>query len=128
MTKHFLRSIMVGFCIFTATLIVAYITFTYANRITSERATEALSESLPISASATSPLSGGEVLTADYYLARCNENGLAVYAVNDETEEFLYTLDIRLEDISKTELDELKLGVILKDKQALASFEEDFTS
>ena len=128
MTKKLLRSMMVGFCVFIATIIIAYLTFMYAYRFSTEMATDALGTTTATASEALVPLSPGEVINVDYYLAKYTGNSLAIYAICEDKEEFLYTLDARIEDISAEELNGLKDGIILPDKQSLASFEEDFTS
>ncbi len=128
MTKKLLRSMMIGFCVFITTIIIAYISFMYAYRFSVERTTEALSPETSALAETLVPLSPNDVIKIEHYLARYTGDSLAIYAVCEDKEEFLYTLDARIEDISTEELNELKEGIILPDKQALASFEEDFTS
>ena len=119
---------MIGFCVFITTIIIAYITFMYAYRFSVERTTEALVAETPALAETLVPLSPNDVINIEYYLARYTGDSLAIYAVCEDKEEFLYTLDARIEDISTEELNELREGIILPNKQALASFEEDFTS
>lgn len=69
-----------------------------------------------------------KTINPDYFIARYNGTHLSVFSVSEGKEEFLYTLNVRIEDISPTELNELKNGITLPNKEALASFEEDFTS
>ena len=128
MTKKLLRSMMIGFCVFITTIIIAYIAFMYAYRFSVGRTTEALGAETSALAETLVPLSPDDVINIDHYLARYTGDNLAIYAVCEDKEEFLYTLDARIEDISTEELNELKAGIVLSDKQALASFEEDFTS
>ena len=128
MTKKLLRSMMIGFCVFITTIIIAYISFMYAYRFSAKRTTEALGAETSVLAETLVPLSPNEVINIKHYLARYTGESLAIYAVCEDKEEFLYTLDARIEDISAQELDKLKEGIILSDRQALASFEEDFTS
>lgn len=127
MTKKLIRSIMIGFCVFAATVIIAYFTCMATYRISAQRAAKALAASEPTVSAEPSNLSTAEP-SLSYYIARLDGRNLSVYSCTSGKEEFLYTLDARIEDISEQELTELKKGIILKDKQALASFEEDFTS
>lgn len=127
MTKKALRNIMVCFCVFIFTIIVAYIASMYSYNLTLEKASEVIGTSAPDHAT-LKPLKDDDLIAVNHYVARYNGEYLAIYAATNDNEEFLYTLDARIEDISKEELEELIHGIILPDKQALASFEEDFTS
>ncbi len=129
MTKKMLRSAMIGFCVFTATIIIAYFTITAAYNTSARRAAEALAPTeQTASAEESVPLTSSDITPAEYYLAKYDNGSLNVYACSADSEEFLYTLDVRIEDISKEELSRLSEGIRLEDKQALASFEEDFSS
>lgn len=129
MTKRLLRSAMIGFCVFIATIIVAYFTFTTAYRTTAHKAAEALAPAeQTVAAEEEVPLAESDITAVKYYLAKYDGTNLAIYACSDKGNEFLYTLDVRIKDISADELNRLSAGIRLDDKQALASFEEDFSS
>ncbi len=129
MINRFFKSIMVGFCVFITTAAIAYIACLCIWNFSVKEAAETLSRTEPaVAAEATVALNPGDVIAADYYIARYDGHTLSIYACSGEREEFLYTLDARIEDISIQELEELKRGIVLSDKYALASFEEDFTS
>lgn len=128
MINRFFKSIMVGFCVFIITSLIAYITFLYMWKSSATKIADTLIEATPAAAESFSSFDPNEIIIADYYVARYDGNTLSIYARTGESEEFLYTLDARIEDISPTELTQLKDGIILHDKQALAAFEEDFTS
>ena len=119
---------MVGLCVFITTAAIAYISFLCIWNFSTKKATSALLKSEPESVEASVPLPSDMVIKADYYIARYDNDTLSIYAISGDAEEFLYSLDARIEDISKNELEQLKKGIALMDKQALASFEEDFTS
>ena len=127
MTKKFLRSLTVGFCVFVATAIVAAIAYTSAVK-TAGSAVRLSQTEQPVTAAPPEPLSAADVIAADYYLARCEGGSIAIYACSDGGEEFLYTIDVRIEDIPPDELALLRSGITLTDRHALASFEEDFGS
>ena len=128
MTKQSLKSIMTGFCVFVATAIIFWLIYMVSVGTSAEKALEGLAaEEQSVSAS-SKPLSKDDIIYADYYLARCEGNTLSVYACSDGNEEFLYTIDVRIEDLSPDDLLSLQTGVILNDRQSLASFEEDFGS
>ncbi len=128
MINRFFKSIMVGFCVFIITALVAYIAFMYMWKTSATKVAGSLIEVTPAAAESFSPLDPDEIIPADYYVARYDGNTLSIYARSGESEEFLYTLDARIEDISPEELALLREGIVLDGKQALASFEEDFTS
>ncbi len=128
MTKKLIRSIMIGFCVFVTALIISYITLSAAYKSSIKKASEALSPIEQNVSAETGSFSSQTTSLSNYYLARFNGETLAIYICNGDNEEFLYTLDARIEDISERELSQLKEGILLPDKQALASFEEDFTS
>ena len=128
MINRFLKSIMVGFCVFIITALVAYLAFMYMWKSSASKAAGAFIEATPAAAESFSPLAPDETIPADYYVARYDGSTLSIYAGSGDHEEFLYTLDARIEDISSAELALLRKGIILHDRQALASFEEDFTS
>ena len=112
MTKKFIRNTMIGFCVFIAVIIITYVAVTYLYKASA--------------AKTAAPLTEDDVTDCEYYLARFNGKGISIFACSNGNEEFLYTIDVRAEDISTDELTKLKEGIILSDKQALASFEEDF--
>lgn len=129
MKNRFLKSIMVGFCVFITTAVIAYAACMCIWHLSVKEATDALSDAEPaVAAEASLPLAHEDIIKTDCYIARYDGNALSIYALCGEKEEFLYTLDARIEDISFTELEQLREGIVLADKQALASFEEDFTS
>ncbi|MDO5311679.1 MAG: hypothetical protein Q4E94_07195, partial [Clostridia bacterium] len=74
------------------------------------------------------PAAADAAVDAESYIARIDGDVLAIYAVTDGREEFLYNLNVRIQDISESEKRLLRDGVAIADRQALASFEEDFTS
>lgn len=127
MIKKLIRGTVVCLFIFTISLSAFFISYKIAYRKSFNRLSETFSHSGIIPSSATEN-SNHEIINPDYFIARYNGTNLSVYAVSDGKEEFLYTLSVRIEDISDNELSELKKGVTLSNKQALASFEEDFTS
>lgn len=127
MTKKLIRSAMIGFCVFVLTVAIAYFVCTTAYRMSAEKSSDTV---MPIEREVeaeTEPQSIGAT-PESYYMARFDGENLSVYACAGGSEEFMYTLDVRIEDIAQSELEQLRSGVVLRDKQALASFEEDFTS
>lgn len=64
----------------------------------------------------------------DYYVARLDGNIINIYISDGGHEEFLYGIDVYVKDIPYNDVKMLSEGVKLYSKQALTSFEEDFTS
>lgn len=125
MTERVLKNIMASICVFLTVVIAAYVLYGYIYQ-NAEPAAETAADVRAASDSKSddntaAPDNGG-------YIARINDNTLAIYAVKDGREEFLYNLKVRLEDISDAEKQNLTVGIRLSNKKALASFEEDFTS
>ncbi len=127
MKNSLLRSLSIGFCVFAATILIALISFFVSYRISAKKAAEAIASAEKLVNAEDKPRSLSEI-TADYYLAVLEDESVLLYACTENSEEFLYAIDIPITEISSTELEQLKKGIILKDKAALASFEEDFTS
>ncbi|MEG2669359.1 MAG: hypothetical protein RR957_02750, partial [Oscillospiraceae bacterium] len=78
--------------------------------------------------SQTVPVHEEDVRVIDHYLARLDGDVVSVYICGNFGEEFLYNLDVYLNDLPKGDIEKLKAGVVLKTKQELTSFEEDYTS
>lgn len=129
MTVKILRSIMIGVCVFLSVIIIAYVSLTYIYRQAENRAAKALlTIDTPATAETSEAPAANAVDAIGLYIARIDGDALAIYAVTDGREEFLYNLNVRIQDISEDEQRLLREGITLADKQALASFEEDFTS
>lgn len=127
MFKKLIRGTILCLSVFTITVLTFFISYKIAYKKSFGRISETFSPSGYYSSNATEN-SSHKIINPDYFIARYNGTNLSVYAVSDGNEEFLYTLSVRIEDIAESELLELKKGITLSDKQALASFEEDFTS
>jgi len=65
----------------------------------------------------------------DYYLVRSHLNNVAIYEVyTNGAQSFIRTLEIDLSLLRAQDKAAFDEGIILKDKQSLASLIEDFTS
>ena len=120
--KMRIRNIMIGFCVFVGTCIIGIAAYRAGDM--ADDKTNAVTEDIV----STEKAEKKDDTEADYYIARIEENVLVVYASRDGKDEFMYTLDVRIEDIAADEIGWLEEGVVLDDRQSLASFEEDFTS
>ncbi len=129
MLKKLIRSLILSISVFMTTILIFFVGYKIAYKKSINRMYEAFSPAEQLTSAKTEePLSDREIISPDYFIARYDGRSLSVYSVSDGKEEFLYTLNVRIEDISQEELYELKNGITLPTKQALASFEEDFTS
>ncbi len=128
MLSNLLKRLAIGVGIFTAVILFCII----VSRITYKNSLDKLNSALPPSNQAVS-VSASESdehtsETADCFYAKLEGENISIYSISGDKNEFMYSLKIQVKDISEKELEELKKGIILKDRQALASFEEDFTS
>ena len=121
---------MAGVCVFLTVVIAAYVLYGYIRQDGEHGTAEPTAEIAADVRAASDSKSDDNAAVPDSggYIARINDNALAIYAVKDGREEFLYNLKVRLEDISDAEKQNLTAGIRLSNKKALASFEEDFTS
>lgn len=125
MKGNFVRNTITGFCVFAVVTIILYIAAVYAAKLSAYKPTALPEETA--AAEASNLLTEEEIAACDFYMARFDGKGIAIFACSDKGEEFLYTINIRPTDISAEELNILKNGVLLESKEALASFEEDFS-
>ncbi len=130
MVKKIFKSLSVGLIVFMAAILCGYISYVITLRYQTELLTD-MAEKDKVSAAANLsalPLSETEPILVDYYIARLEDNKINIYISSDQKEAFLYSLDIYEADFPKEDMEKLRNGVILKNKQELTSFEEDFTS
>lgn len=128
MLSNLLKRLAVGVGVFIAVILFCII----VSKITYKNSLDKLNSQLPpsnqaVSASANESTERKEE-NADCFYAKLEGENISIYSISGDKNEFMYSLRIQVKDISEKELEELKKGIILKDRQALASFEEDFTS
>ncbi len=132
MAKKLFKSLTMGVVVFAAAIFLGYLAYTVTYRYQTKKIREAMTPEDFVSAAPayreTNPEATGETLYVEYYLARLENNTIAVYMVSKEEVSFLYHLDVYTGNFPAAELLRLKEGVILKNRQELASFEEDYTS
>ena len=88
-----------------------------------------MSETAPEADAAPSPSAD----LNEYYIARLNGDDIGIYLVcqkngEEPKEKFLYSFDVYRGGIPESDISDLTRGIILKDRESLASFEEDFGS
>lgn len=127
MARRFFKSITLGIIVFAAAVLVGYLAYVVTYRYQMQRVNEAVIPHAADMAEAA-PASGKQSVTVDYYLARLENRDIAVYMVSDGQETFLYRLGVYTANLPAEDLLRLKEGVVLRTRQDLASFEEDYTS
>ena len=129
--KKVFKSLTMGIIVFATAILVGYLAYTATYRYQTQKIQEKMmTEDLVSAASAQEngvPVTG-ETLWVEYYLAKLENNDIAIYMVAEDEVEFLYRLDIYTGNFPAEELLRLKKGVVLKNRQELAAFEEDYTS
>ncbi len=88
-----------------------------------------ISDAAPVTPEPAAPSSG----PSEYYIARLNGDDICIYLVYQKPgeaarEKFLYSFDVYRGGIPESDISDLTRGIILKDRESLASFEEDFGS
>ncbi len=127
MAKKVWKSLTMGAVVFLTALLVGYLAYLATYHYQTEKLKESMDMALATPASqGTVPTE--ELIRVEYYLARLENHQIAIYAVSQAEERFLYTLDVYTGNFPANELLRLREGVALKNRQELASFEEDYTS
>ncbi len=127
MAKKLLKSLTMGLVVFATALLVGYLAYVVTYHYQTEKLKDSMDMALATPAS-QGTVPAEEVIRVDYYLARLENHKIAIYTVAEEEERFLYTLDVYTGNFPATELLRLQEGVVLQNRQDLASFEEDYTS
>ena len=127
MAKKVLKSLTMGTVVFLTALLVGYLAYLATYHYQTEKLKESLDMALATPASQEA-VPTEELIRVDYYLARLENHQIAIYTVAEEEERFLYTLDVYTGNFPANELLRLREGIVLKNRQELASFEEDYTS
>lgn len=132
MAKKFFRSFLIGLIVFAVAVLAGYLSYMWTYRYQTQKLQESLypqdyAFATPVYREST-PLSSSGILDAQYYIARLENNDIAIYISQDGKESFLYTLHIYTEDLPETDRTRLLEGVVLRTRQELASFEEDYNS
>lgn len=132
MAKKLFRSLMLGVIVFSVALLAGYLSYVLTYRYQTQRVRETLLsqdtvEASPVNSDAR-PLAQDDILSVDYYIAKLEGEQIAIYISAEGKEAFLYSLDIRTGDLTEEDISQLTQGMILKTRQDLVSFEEDFTS
>lgn len=134
MTKKFFRSLAIGIAVFAFSVLIMYLTYFFTIDYVTRRQMDAV---MPVddtaaaaqeAAAESQPLEDSQVQDFDHYLARLEGNTVKIYICGSAGESFLYNLNVYVNDIPQQDQEALRRGVILKNKQELTSFEEDYNS
>ena len=132
MAKKFFRSFLVGLIVFAVAVLAGYLSYVWTYRYQSQKLKESLSAQDQAFAAPvyreSAPFSSADIFDTQHYIARLENNDIAIYTTQDGRESFLYTLHIYTEDLPEADRTRLLEGVVLKGRQELASFEEDYNS
>ncbi len=70
----------------------------------------------------------GDTMEFESYIVRLEDNSICVYALTNQTQEFLYSADIYRPDLSAEDIRLLSSGVTLNTASELTGFMENYTS
>lgn len=127
MVKKMVRSMMIGVVIFLMATAVGYLSY----RVTYHYQKERVKESLLLQSRAEAQTVNGDAVPLaeeEWYIVRLENDTVAVYRVDDGKEAFLYSLAVRTGDLTEEDSQKLRRGMVLRSRNALTAFEEDFTS
>lgn len=129
MAKKLFRSMTLGIVVFAVAILAGYLAYGWTYRYQTRKLQETLAESREASAETLPMESRGTVgIPVDYYLAKLERRKVVIYTVTEGEPTFLYTLTADTTDFPAADLVRLQEGVILRTRQELASFEEDYGS
>ena len=131
MSKKIFKGILVGMIAFALAVLIGYTSYILALNHALSKTQANLKEPDTATAEAYTeqvPLSTESVTIAESYIARLDDDKISIFAVTNGRESFMYNLDVYIGDLPESDLNLLKKGVLLEDKEALAKFEEDYTS
>ena len=117
----FLSAALIGFVMYTTSQVGESLKQPLSS-LSAETNRAVSSSRLPV----VSQMPATEVVTISHYIARLDDDRIAIYAYENE-EKFLYNLDIHINELTQSDMEELRRGIILHTKEELASFEEDFS-
>lgn len=127
--KKIFKSLSLGVIVFVAAILVGYLSYhlTYRKQ-TEELQQRLMADELVSAAALRDETTDGETIRVAHYLARLENQDIAIYMVTENDVKFLYHLDIYAGNFPAEELLRLKEGIVLRNRQELAAFEEDYTS
>ena len=132
MVKKLFKSLSMGVIVFGIAILVGYLAYVITYRYQVQNLQETMGNRGLVDATPvyqdSQPIEADQITVVDYYLARFENDDITIYMVYNNEESFLYTLDVYAGNLPAEDMLKLKEGVVLKNRQELASFEEDYTS
>lgn len=133
MSKKFFRNLAICVSVFAFSLLIGYLAYYFTLHYVAQNTVD---HTIPINdnvaaeevMSPTEPVTEEQIEKFDHYLARLEGDVIKIYICGEFGEEFLYGLDVYVQDLPQQDVEKLKQGVELKTKQDLTSFEEDYNS
>lgn len=127
MTKKLFRGLVLGITVFSLAVLAGYGSYVFTYRRHSKAADDIISGTASAETADDKAESVPATGDTEYYVARLENNDISIFLCKNGKEEFLYSLGINRRDLSEEDIIQLNNGIVLKDKQRLAVFEEDFT-
>ncbi len=131
MEKRIFRSISVGIIVFAVAVLLGYLAYTITYQYQTKQAREQLRTEEVVSATSIhgdGTADVGETLMVEHYLARLEGDDIAIYMVMNQQAEFMYQLEVFTGNFPAEEILRLQNGIVLRNRQELMAFEEDYTS
>ncbi len=131
MEKRIFRSISVGIIVFAVAVLLGYLAYTITYQYQTKQAREQLRTEEVVSATSIhgdGATDVGETLMVEHYLARLEGDDIAIYMVMNRQAEFMYQLEVFTGNFPAEEILRLQNGIVLRNRQELMAFEEDYTS
>ena len=119
--------------LFVAVALISAAAASSAYFITKNALAEKTVTPVPTTVEASRPKTPSATETVDTmefesYIVRLEENAICVYALSNQTEEFLYSTDIYRPNLSDEDIRLLSSGVTLDTSSELTGFMENYTS
>lgn len=132
MYKKLIRNVILCVSVVFFTLTIGYVSYFSAIRLKGHNSDSPVSSAAVMSDAA--PASAAPTLATqepEYYIAKLNGDLIEIYQCGGESEnfkKFLYSFKVYRSGIPEEDLSNLTRGIILRSREDLASFEEDYNS
>lgn len=135
MYRKLLKGVIVSVSVVFFTLMLGYMTYFATLNVINRSAVENINSAEAVSSQAVpieeEPEQSPEIIL--YYLARLNGDNIEIYLCSDNTQasnsqKYLYSFKVYPSDIPDEDILNLSRGIVLRSKEELTSFEEDYNS
>lgn len=128
MTKKFFRGLILGVIVFAAAVTSGYLSYVITCRYRNVGANcSAVKAATAETDSEDEICDTADIDNTEYYIAKLENNNISIYTCHGKTEEFLYSFDVQIRNLTAEDVKQLQTGIVLEDKQKLAAFKEDFS-